>query len=233
MHIRARLHRRRIQISLVDTRRVQGKVRQEHVASLGSVPPDMTPADRLAFWTQVHPRLARLDNRLDQAALAKVMGELHAKVPMVAIGDPGLTAGKIEIAEHNAGLWTKVREHTLATVEDQRALVAKLTTKIAESEKLAADAAGFAAADRDKVERLKAGEDVDIGKKVDFRAELLKAGFTEADLRHAKRLNAVIEAGLTTIEELSSFEVDSGDQRGRDFVDKLYRRHIRSVRSTG
>jgi hypothetical protein len=131
MHVRARLHRRRIQISLVDTRRVEGKVRQEHIASLGSVPPEMTPADRLAFWTQVHPRLARLDNRLDQAALAKIMGELHSKVPMVAIGDPALTAGKIEIAEHNAGLWTKVREHTLATVEDQRALVAKLTVDIA------------------------------------------------------------------------------------------------------
>jgi hypothetical protein len=30
-------------------------VRQEHIASLGSVPPDMMPADRLAFWKQVHP----------------------------------------------------------------------------------------------------------------------------------------------------------------------------------
>jgi hypothetical protein len=52
MHVRARLHRRRIQISLVDTRRGDGKVQQEHIASLGSVPPEMTPADRLAFWTQ-------------------------------------------------------------------------------------------------------------------------------------------------------------------------------------
>ena len=65
MHVRARLHRRRIQISLVDTRRGDGKVQQEHIASLGSVPPEMTPADRLAFSTQVHPRLARLNNRLD------------------------------------------------------------------------------------------------------------------------------------------------------------------------
>ena len=41
------------------------------------------------------------------------MGELHAKVPMVAIGDPGLTAGKIEVAEHNAGLWAGVQEHII------------------------------------------------------------------------------------------------------------------------
>jgi len=40
------------------------------------------------------------------------MGELHAKVPMVAIGDPGLTAGKIEVAEHNAGLWAGVQDHS-------------------------------------------------------------------------------------------------------------------------
>jgi len=61
----------------------------------------------------VHTRLARLGNRFDQPALAKVMGELHAKVPMVAIGDPGLTAGKIEIAEHNPGLWARVQEHII------------------------------------------------------------------------------------------------------------------------
>src|SRR5271170_4744922 len=76
----------------------QGKVRQEHVAALGSVPPDMTPADRLEFWTRVHPRLARLDNRFDSATRAKVLGELHAKVPMVMPSDPGIVAHKVGIA---------------------------------------------------------------------------------------------------------------------------------------
>jgi hypothetical protein len=145
MHIRSRLHHRRLQISLVDTHRVDGKVRQEHVASLGSIPPDMTAADRVTFWTQVHPRLARLDNRLDQATLAKVMGELHAKVPMVATGDEEVVAHKIRVAEHNADIWTAVRDSTLATVGDKREYVAKLTAQIAEGEKLAADAAGYAA----------------------------------------------------------------------------------------
>jgi hypothetical protein len=111
---------RRLQISLIDTRRVDGKVRQEHVASLGSVPPDMAPADRLALWTQVHPRLTRLGNRFNQATLAKVMGELHAKVPMVAIGDPSLIAGKTEVVKRNlknskryatcSGRWPRARK---------------------------------------------------------------------------------------------------------------------------
>jgi hypothetical protein len=46
------------------------------------------------------------------------MGELHAKVPMVAIGDPAVTAGKIEIAEHNAGVWTTVRERGAGAASD-------------------------------------------------------------------------------------------------------------------
>jgi hypothetical protein len=195
MHVRARLHRRRIQISLVDTRRVDGKVRQEHIASLGSVPPEITPADRLAFWTQVHPRLTRLGNRLDPAALATVMGELHAKVPMVAISDPGLVAGKIETAERNAGIWTAVREHTLANIQQKRELIAKLAAEVAEEEKLAADAADFAAQDRSKMERLKAGEDVDVGKPINVQAILKEIGFSDADMRHIQTVGALSEAG--------------------------------------
>jgi hypothetical protein len=44
-----------------------------------------------------------------------------------------------------------VRDHTLATVEEERELVVKLTTEIAEGQKLAADAAGHATEDRRKV----------------------------------------------------------------------------------
>jgi hypothetical protein len=84
-------------------------VRQEHIASLGSVPPEMTPADRLAFWMQVHPRLARLHNRLDEETFAKVVSELDAKVPMLMFDDPGLIGGNIKTAEHNTVVWTKVR----------------------------------------------------------------------------------------------------------------------------
>jgi hypothetical protein len=36
----------------------------------------------------------------------------------------------------------------------------------------AANAAGYAAEDRSKVDRLKAGEDVDVGKPIDWRAIL-------------------------------------------------------------
>ena len=85
MHIRARLEHRRIQISLVDTRRAGGKVRQQHIAALGSVPPKMTVADRLAFWERVSERLSKLGNRLgkDKDGHAKLLTELAAKIPPV------------------------------------------------------------------------------------------------------------------------------------------------------
>jgi hypothetical protein len=87
MHIRARLQHRRLQISVVHSRRTGGKVRQQHIASLGSVSPDMTAQDRLTFWQQVQGRLTRLGNRLDKATKAKLLDELRAKIPVPTEGE--------------------------------------------------------------------------------------------------------------------------------------------------
>jgi hypothetical protein len=38
---------------------------------------------RLEFWEKLHPRLARLTNRLDGEAPAKILAALHERVPMV------------------------------------------------------------------------------------------------------------------------------------------------------
>jgi hypothetical protein len=52
-----------LQGSLVETRRIDGKVRYEHVASLGSVPASPSVADRIAFWRRVYETLAELANQ--------------------------------------------------------------------------------------------------------------------------------------------------------------------------
>jgi len=52
-------------VSIVETRRVGGKVRHEHIASLGSIETPLTVANRVAFWQRVHERLAKLSNRID------------------------------------------------------------------------------------------------------------------------------------------------------------------------
>ena len=52
---------------VVKTRRVNGKIRHEHVASLGSIE-NAAVAGRIAFWQQVHERLAKLGIDHEHAA---------------------------------------------------------------------------------------------------------------------------------------------------------------------
>jgi hypothetical protein len=83
MFVRFRQSGRRLHLRLVETRRINGKVRQEHFASLGSIEIPQTIPDRIAFWQQLHERLARLANRLTGEAQGKVLAAVHARVPMV------------------------------------------------------------------------------------------------------------------------------------------------------
>lgn len=50
---------------------------------MGSV--DVPPSihGRLAFWAKLHERLAKLENRIDGEAQAKILGSIHARIPMV------------------------------------------------------------------------------------------------------------------------------------------------------
>jgi hypothetical protein len=58
-------------VSLVETRRVDGKVRQEHIAGLGSIEVPPSVADRITFWQRLHERFAKLSNRVDAATQTK------------------------------------------------------------------------------------------------------------------------------------------------------------------
>jgi hypothetical protein len=77
----------RLQVSLIETRRVGGKIRHEHIASLGSITLPLSIAHRIAFWRRVHERPARLANRIDVETQAKILGAIHAKVPMVTAAE--------------------------------------------------------------------------------------------------------------------------------------------------
>jgi hypothetical protein len=54
MFVRFRQTRRKLQASLAETRRIDGRVRHEHIASFGSVPAPPSIAERIAFWKQLH-----------------------------------------------------------------------------------------------------------------------------------------------------------------------------------
>jgi hypothetical protein len=70
MFVRFRQTPRRLQASVVETRRRAGKVASEHVASLGSIALPMTVRGRQAYWAYLWERLASLSDRIsanDQA----------------------------------------------------------------------------------------------------------------------------------------------------------------------
>lgn len=77
----------RLQVSLRESRRIGGKPRCEHIASLGSIPKPMTTADRVAFWARLHQRLAKLSNRIGAEEQGKILGAIHARIPMVTIDE--------------------------------------------------------------------------------------------------------------------------------------------------
>jgi hypothetical protein len=78
MFIRVRKSKKRFRLSLVETRRIDGKVCAEHVASLGSIALAMTVADRVEFWKALNGRLPGLANHINPDDLRAIAG---AKVP--------------------------------------------------------------------------------------------------------------------------------------------------------
>lgn len=80
MFTRFRETGRRLQVSLIETHRLEGRVRHTHVASLGSIAVAMSPADRATFWTKLHQRLAELSNRVIGETHAAILGAVHARM---------------------------------------------------------------------------------------------------------------------------------------------------------
>ena len=72
-----------LQCSLIETRRIDGKVRHEIVASLGSVPASPSVADRIAFWRRVYETLAELANRIDAETQGKIISAVHSRIPIM------------------------------------------------------------------------------------------------------------------------------------------------------
>jgi hypothetical protein len=83
MFVRFRQQGNRLQASLMQNRRVSGKMQSEHIASLGSVDAAVSVRERLAFWAKLPERLARLGNRVGPDDQAKVYAALHTRIPMV------------------------------------------------------------------------------------------------------------------------------------------------------
>ena len=98
----------RLQASLMQTRRVPGKMQNEHIASLGTVDADVGVRGRLRFWAELPERLARLGNRVGPDDQPKIYSALHARIPMVTADEQ--RAVQEENAKDDERFWGAIRD---------------------------------------------------------------------------------------------------------------------------
>jgi hypothetical protein len=81
--VRFRRQEDRLQASVVETRRLGGKVVSEHLGGLGSVDADLSVRERLVFWDKLPERFDRIGNWIGPDENAKLRALLQARIPMV------------------------------------------------------------------------------------------------------------------------------------------------------
>jgi hypothetical protein len=184
----ARFHQTpsRLQVSLRESRRVGGKPRCEHIASLGSVPEPMTIAGRVEFYRRASERFAKLANRIGADDKKKIVAALRARIPPVT--DNEIRTVQRENAEADEKFWSGLQGMNAEMAEGNKALAAEASRKAADAEAQAKAAAEKAAVAKDRIERLAKGEDVKggLGKPMtweDCEKILKDAGQTDDDIR--------------------------------------------------
>jgi len=194
MFVRFRTKGQRLQVSLIATHRSDGRVRNEHVAGLGAALLPLSAANRAAFWQQLHPRLARLGNRLSGDDQAKILAAVHARITMVT-GDE-LRALQIAAAAADARFW-EMMEASNAELRDGNREVAATAEKRANVAGQAAEAAAARVAiAKDRVKRLEAGEAIASSiVEPDLRKLAHQAGMTDSDIRHSVIVHEIYQLG--------------------------------------
>jgi hypothetical protein len=200
MFVRFRQSRNRLQASLIETRRVAGKVRHEHVASLGAVDSPPSIRERLTFWGKLPDRLGRLANRINAGDQAKIYGAVHARIPMVTPDEQ--RSLQEESAKADERFWSVMRDMNAEAVEGQKGVIDLAERAVAEGQAGIALAEVGGARAKERLDRLGRGEAVSGGfdKPKTLEAILIEEGWSKSDLRHARRLNAAIKAcGIETV----------------------------------
>jgi hypothetical protein len=139
----------RLQVSIVENRRIEGRVYQEVIAELGSIDGYLLPefwqeeslkADnwyqrsvfaRIAFWNIAKPRLDHLANRLDPKTMCMA---IHARIPWPKQNERDLADARADFACLHATCQT----FAAGPIERNEKLIEKLKTENAELRKLGA-----------------------------------------------------------------------------------------------
>jgi hypothetical protein len=136
----ARFHQTpsRLQVSLRESRRVGGKPRCEHIASLGAVPISASLPDRVEFWRQLGGRFSKLSNLIG-ADRGKLIASIHARIPKVT--DDDIRIVHRENADADKRIWSGLQDVNAEMAEGNKALAAEASSprKIRQVESFAQD----------------------------------------------------------------------------------------------
>ncbi len=196
--VRFRQQGQRLQASLVQSRRAGGKVHGEHIGALGSVDGEVSVRSRVAFWAKIHDRLAALGNRVGADEHPKILGALHARIPMVTPDE--LHAVQEESFKDDEQFWGSMQDMNASHIEGLKGHIALAESKIAAMEPEVAKAAEKVEVARAKIDKLKRGEAVagGLGKPVDLVGILKAAGFTARDFRRMRLTGSLTKAEFET-----------------------------------
>jgi hypothetical protein len=206
MFARFRQVRNRLSVSIVEAARDGTRVRQSHVASLGSVPLPPSPADGVRFWVKAHRRLATLGNRLDDEMRETIMATIHARIPIPTAEDQ--EAARNSGREANAALFAALRDK-------HRALADAYSRESAQQTAAAEAVNGLEAAHASRPMT-----------RAETRRFLKSIGMTAAELRHCEELSALSE--LVGEDRIVPMLAEHGVQAG----DRARRRAARSLLAT-
>jgi len=163
MFVRFRRQYRRLNVSLIETRRVAGKIKTEHIAALGSVSTAEPPPtrDRVAFYRDLKERLDRLMNRIDARQRKAIVSAIVARIPVPSKDE--ILAMQTAEADYDVDFWRKAvddfREGGTFTVL-QRRVLATVQQKIDDNLAFAKIAETCAAEAAERADQLKRGEAV-------------------------------------------------------------------------
>ena len=182
----------RLQVSLIETRRLDGRVCQTHVAGLGAI--GFPPADRIAFWTKLHQRLATLANRIDGATRGAILAAVHARIPMPTRDDQ--RAVQLDNARTDARVWEALSDAQADRIAGLKGLAAHAAQAVAKAEPAAAKAADAARKAAERLARAEQGEDVGGGGMPLTHKGFLKiTDMTKAEARDCERVAEIVERG--------------------------------------
>jgi hypothetical protein len=150
MFIRFRQRRERLYISVVESHRVKGVVRQRNVSTLGVVAVGDTATARGLVWRELHEVVGRLGVNGDDAA--RLMETLQSRVPYPT--EVELGSDELRQAEHDAKFWDRIHGSTQKLIGDHHSLIATAQDKISDLERDAHREKASAEAARAKAARL-------------------------------------------------------------------------------